>query len=211
MQDAASVHQILCKHGVHPSCPGQGVADKAADLGTARPHAVPPRQTHRPGGAPATPPSFSGRSGARSCFPSSGIFKQLLPAPGRWHQSRGWSPGLGSVGKGCREARDGEAGASQIQSGQPKRDGGRMDEWTEGWLAGWRDERTGTNTSSSLRHHRAPTRLRPSVSIPATSLAGLSDLHLAAVSHHGPPPQPRITPAAAARSRRRPARPQRAG
>lgn len=45
------------------------------------------------------PPCFSRRSGARSCFPGLGIFKQLLPALGRWHQRLGLEPEIRECGK----------------------------------------------------------------------------------------------------------------
>lgn len=137
MQDAASVHHTLCKHEVHPSCPGQGVAGKAGDLGTPRLHAVPmpnppPRQsTRRP------PLLFSpGGQGPGPASRHGGYLSSCSQHLGGGISSPGWSLGLGgSVGKGWREAREGEAGASRTGSGEDNRKG--MEGWMDGWLKGW--------------------------------------------------------------------------
>lgn len=212
MQDAASVHHTLCKHVVHPSCPGQGVAGKAGDLGTPRLHAVPmpnppPRQsTRRP-----PPPLFSGRSGARSRFPARGIFKQLLPALGRWHQQPGLEPGIRrECGKRLAggQGRRGWSIPDRERRGQPKRDGG-----LDGRMAEGMDEQDGQEPTAP--HHcdtgvypRDSARVPPSLPRAWQSSATFTSQPFPTTA---PPRSPRITPAAAARSQRRPARPQRAG
>lgn len=95
---AALLPTALLANINHPLCPGQGVADTAGDSGTTL---LSPSQTchppDSPGGQGAGPGALA-RGDLSSC--SQDISRQ------------GWSPGLGSVGKGWQEARDREAGTS---------------------------------------------------------------------------------------------------
>lgn len=140
----------LCKRGIPPIPPWMRGGRRGKGLGDTRaaccPHAKP------------TGPGICGRSGARAPLPGSGIFKQLLPALGRWHQE----PGIRECGKRLAGGPGWRGWSIPALGAERPTEKGWLDGWTKGWMNRMdRSQQLLIAATPARSHEILPERLHP--------------------------------------------------